>query len=658
VSDLRRTRGALACHVVAGCLGVACLGPATGDAHAQPGEQGAVAAARESRQAQDSSDVIDELRRLRDRFLSRLGLKTRSSSTGPMVFMDFACEIAVATYCFGPRNGDLPLGNGRMFRVGSSLADRTVIAMSVNDLRDLTGEFLADLDRLGRRIPRDRWIVGTRVHVLIERGDLIGALRAARECRSDSWWCAALAGHTFTLASNFASADSAFGIAMASMPQELRCEWNDVSLLLEDGDARERYRAMSCTERDAVAERLWWLADPLYIQRGNERRTAHYSRRVFDQLAQDWHDRPTPMEISPCAAQLRALVRARMGSTGPLPPRSTRPPSGGGDDGRYHASRRRFNAVAHHHMVMRMGIPGFSYTENPSCLGPPRTLFQFADPRYHFVPTLAAAVDPLRAGPEQWELDAPKPSEMYRPSFGRLAPLDHQIAWFERGDSALLVAVTDPTRDLVLAEAPVVLAALVMARDPATPPRIVGSRDRPRQMYGVLTTPDSQIVSLELLGPAGAARARYASGPPPMPAQRVSVSDLLLLDSTTALPADLDAAVPLAATTTAVERDALTLFWEAYGIAADDTLRFTLSAVEESGSAIGRLGAMLGVVAGPDSAAVRWREIGARATDGVLAQSISFDVSSLGRGRHTLRLELSVAGQLPVAVTRKIEVVR
>jgi hypothetical protein len=42
----------------------------------------------------------------------------------------------------------------------------------------------------------------------------------------------------------------------------------------------------------------------------------------------------------------------------------------------------------------------------------------------------------------------------------------------------------------------------------------------------------------------------------------------------------------------------------------------------------------------------------------MLAQAIEFDVSLLERGRHTLRLELSVPGQMPVAVTRRIEIVR
>ena len=614
---------------------------------------------RNAKQVEDSLATLHELRRLRERFLTRLGLRTRAPAVGEVAFMDFACEIQVVAYCFGPRNGDIPLGAYGMFQVGSSFSDRSVIRQSVNDLRSMTRDFLVDLDRLGARIPADRWVAGTRVYVLIERGDLVGANQSARRCRSDPWWCSALAGHTFTLASNYSAADSAFAIAMARMPLELRCEWNDVALLLDD-DERDRFSGLPCAERDAIAERLWWLADPLYVMPGNERRTAHYSRRVFDRLAQDWHDRPPAMERSPCAAQMREQMRGRMGSTGPFTRRPV-PRATIDDEGRYHLNRIRFKAVAHHQMVMRMGIPDYSFMEAwTQCgVGLPRTLFQFAGHRYHFVPRLEAAMDPLRAQSDDWDLPARYPSEMYAASFGRIVPLPHQAAYFERGDSALLVAVADAGGDSLIARTTLAVTALVLAQDQLTPPRIVRSAPEHRHSYSVLMAPDSQLMSLELLSRgAGAARARYAIGPPPMPEQRVTMSDLLVLDSATPLPSDLDAATARAATSMVVERDALGLFWEAYGITGDDTLTMVLSAVERPPSALGRFGAMIGVTSGQDSAAVRWTETGARAANGVMGQSIALDLSALDRGEYRLRLEITVRGQVPVAVTREIEVVR
>jgi hypothetical protein len=75
---------------------------------------------------------------------------------------------------------------------------------------------------------------------------------------------------------DYAAADSAFAVALDSMPAPTRCHWLNLAPLLDD-DIRGTYRKMSCAEREAVDARIWWISDPLYMIPGNERRTEHFS---------------------------------------------------------------------------------------------------------------------------------------------------------------------------------------------------------------------------------------------------------------------------------------------------------------------------------------------------------------------------------------------
>src|SRR3989475_6925738 len=70
------------------------------------------------------------------------------------------------------------------------------------------------------------------------------------------------------------------------MPAEERCQWSDLSSLL-DGDLRKRYRALPCAERDRLGARLWWLARPLLSQTGNDRRSEHFARLAVVRLMRE-----------------------------------------------------------------------------------------------------------------------------------------------------------------------------------------------------------------------------------------------------------------------------------------------------------------------------------------------------------------------------------
>ncbi len=142
------------------------------------------------------------------------------------------------------------------------------------------------LDSAARLLPGDGWIAGQLVRYLVEDGRAQDALAAARACRATSWWCAALAGFALHAARDFAAADSAYRVALDSMAADERCRWTDVSVLL-DGELARRYRSLGCADREVLAARLWWLAQPLLSVAGNDRRTEHFARITMTRLMRD-----------------------------------------------------------------------------------------------------------------------------------------------------------------------------------------------------------------------------------------------------------------------------------------------------------------------------------------------------------------------------------
>ena len=94
---------------------------------------------------------------------------------------------------------------------------------------------IATLDSLGELHPGDNWIAGMRVHYRLDGKDpalTAAADTVARACRATTWWCLALVGYANHLLGQAAAAESAFTSALANMPDDERCKWQDISVLL------------------------------------------------------------------------------------------------------------------------------------------------------------------------------------------------------------------------------------------------------------------------------------------------------------------------------------------------------------------------------------------------------------------------------------------
>jgi len=504
------------------------------------------------------------------------------------------CDLNIGRFCFW---------------YGDQTNDSVPEPAAIHDAR---ARLLARLGDAAGLLPGDEWIAGQRVRYLIEEGRRADAVAVGTECRGTAWWCAALAGLALHAAGDFARADSAFTAALRAMPDEERCRWHDVSVLVPR-DLRTRYDRMSCDERAEFEARWWWLAAPLLSRPGNDRRTEHFARLTLARIERDSH---TPRD-DPWGDDVRELL-------------------------------------------LRFG-PEVSWTRRPSSvLAPSDPVITGHErvPAFHFVPTAHAFDDPGGATAEDWTPADPRPNEWYAPTYAdRFVRLEAQIAAFRRGDSCTVVAAFDVSRDAALGHQ-AARAALVLARDERS--RVVTARETHLDGPEVLTATagcERQLVGLEIAATDArwVARTRRGLEPP----ARGDVSDLLLLDATDALALDLASVLPHALPSEQVPVGGhLRLFWEVSGLApAGEPVTTSLSVRAQSRAWLGRAAESVGLVTRRRAVELQWDEV-LQPEGGVAPRVLDVDLSGLPAGRYRVTVAVSIGGGVPVTASREIELVR
>ena len=570
----------------------------------------------------------------------------------PMMPIDFFCEEEVFPYCFGVRNGGVPPGSYGTLPIEFSTSKPRILEPMRKTFERVYRHYMRQLAESQARVPGDRWINGQRVFHLVERADLDGARLVAATCRAERWWCAMLTGYVAQMAEQYVRADSAMQVALRNMPENERCRWEDLSPLLEDQSGVERYRALSCTERRAVNDTLWWLADPLHSVAANERRSAHYVRHAYARLSRDYAEVTPPESLFTAAARRSGIgpagVRGRVtppAGDAPIASPLTECPL---------AVLRTDTEDSFRTVVVRMGIPTDMARNAMKC-----PLLIFRQPLYRFFPALDAVRTPTRAPAEAWNVMARRSNEYYQPRWGDFAALEHQTAYFRGEGSARLVAALDIRHNELLQRAGAVGAAVVLSAGPGDNAGIHRTPLPARPDVFLIAAPrDSMLLSLEAIGiGVGAARARFGAGPPAMPASGIALSDILVLDQPLSDVTVLDTAAAYAASHLRVPRGgSVGLYWETYGVGPADTVIFTLSVAERRlGSALWRMGQALGVLS-PDSSQVEWAD-SRRAGGRITGQSVVLDLSGLAKGTHVIRLAARRAGGDRVTVSRVIDIV-
>jgi hypothetical protein len=466
---------------------------------------------------------------------------------------------------------------------------------SITAARD---RLIARLDSAAALSPEDRWIAGQRVRYLVEAGRREDAVRAARDCRATTWWCEALLGLANHAARRFAAADSVYGDALRDMPADERCRWQDLSPILA-GSLRKRFLALDCDARAAFAARIWWLAQPLYVLPGNDRRTEHWARltmtRLLEAAASPWGLR--------AAGDLRELI-------------------------------------------VRYGWPEAWTQENADPRLMPATMVGHdRQPAYHFLPD---AVPPDEATPlpaSTWTLAPALTRERYAPAYAaRFEPLAPDLAVFRRGESTLVVVAYDLTRDTTFTGRSLE-TALVLATDERTPPVLERHLGAPGAGVAVAVAPGSpRVASFEVLADSGAGAARARVGLAPWDPARpgLTLSDLLTFAPADSLPADLSEVLPLVRGPARIARGGrIGLYWEVYGVAPfGETVSARVSVRPAQRGWLRRLVGSVGLGAPQRETLLEWQE-GGVPRDGVVSRALVVDLATLSPGSY--RIELTVA---------------
>jgi hypothetical protein len=474
------------------------------------------------------------------------------------------------------------------------------------------------LDSTAARYPHDDWTAGQRVRYLLEDGRPRDAFSAARACQGDAWWCDAITGLVLHETQNFASADSAFARALAAMPERLRCEWDDIGVLLDAG-ARMTYRRYPCgtPARAKYAERLWWLAKPLYASPGMDTRTEWYSRLTMVRMFED-------------------------------------APNGYASD--FNADEREF--------TLRYGWPRAWSTNGNDRDGNMMVTGHEIIPMYQYLPSAALANAPAMSDSTGWEDGVPPIQARYSPPHARrIHPLVHQSAMFRRGDSALVVLAWDAGETPAVADEKRDLAFVLARTDTSLSSTIARVPDAP--LKGVLTSKGKWgplLMSAEMRAPSAstAARARYGLRPPYAIGARVTLSEMLFFTPPEDMPQTLEQVLPHAMASIKIKKNQpLGVYFESYGTnPVGEMLKVTMSVAREEDEPgfMRRRAEALKLTRQATPVSVTVEDLSDRSA-GFTARSIYLDVTSLRKGTYIVQLEVQVAGQYVVRTERMLEII-
>lgn len=475
-------------------------------------------------------------------------------------------------------------------------------------------KLLGLLDSAAALNPGDEWIAGQRVRYLIEGHRADEAVQAARSCRSERWWCAALEGLALHVAERYADADSVFSVALGAMPPAQRCEWIDLRRITVGALEAELARA-SCEQREIIANDLWELSRPLWFLPGNDLRTEHFARHTM------------------------AAILARSANGHGM--------SWGGDS---------------RELLLRYGWAEW-FTRQGNDFGgihtTPRVTGHDREPSYHFFPAVASVQRTPRLMRSSWTLREPLARTRYAPRYlERLSDLPHQLARFPRGDS-MLVAVAYRIADTALAADSLAgwLCHSDRQRQPLTPGPARCARDDGKPgILSAMFSRDSIVASLEVRGERTkrAARARYTVDPLPCAASWC-LSDLVLFDASgQAVMAELDSVIRGAAADLRFgNRAPLGVYWEIEGTPGSAVpVWLTLTVSPARSGVVRRIATRLKLA--PELAPVRLRWQSTLRTERD-AQVLTLQLPRNARGRYRVLMTLEPPGGAPISATREIE---
>lgn len=546
----------------------------------------------------DSQEIVASLRSAQQRFewIRRQHLPRVLGGSGGR------CDVTVGRFCYWDDDGDRwqPMPeHERIVRERQAL--------------------VAGLESAAAALPGDPWIAGQRIRYLTEAARYHDALWATEACRAAEWWCDALRGFVLHRMGDYQAADSTFDRALRAMNERERCTWIDLSIVLE-GKGRNRYEDGNCEARDSLNRSIWWLADPLYLVPGNERRTEHFARLVLDRFM----DGTAIVYGSRWGRDNRELVLRYGWSIG-----WEREPSRG------HEARPR--VVGHHADGGMRFLPPFDYVEHPSTLT-------------H----------------DDWDIDPRVPRSRAAVRYAtEFRALEHQLAVFRHGDSAVVVVgydlweVPDNAKGKRTAThfgpAP---AGLFVHHDPFRRREVQQSTQTGRGALSVTVDHAPALVSVEVLDQLDsvAARSRFWLDIPARLPQGFAISDLLLLSEGGTLPSTLEDATPRArGSSRYAPGEPIEIYWEVYGTPSDTAHEVSISVVKLGKGVFRKAVEWMGLAGQREPERFRWEGAPAALHPGS-GRALGIRLAKQEEGRYLLRLEIRTEAGLTATKEREIVV--
>jgi hypothetical protein len=422
------------------------------------------------------------------------------------------------------------------------------------------------------------WLAGQRVGVWARLGELVKARRAADECIATVAWCIALHGFVYHLEGKYVLAEEHFRTFLRSVPDEVVCYWNEVTLYHDSLGNSIRYGGDGdrCASLNGH-ELFWTLADPLFSMPGNDRRSEHYARHVDMRIHEQWLE----------------LV------------------------GGYHN-------LAHHSVVLRHGWPTGVMPQGRS-----RKLLYGGGAQGFIIRQPVA--EALRA-PESVFVPAPGGNgETYRPRYGPIEAIPQQAGFFRNNGRATLVVRSRIPQSARRDPKQWSFRSWNGERFRDAPAAVEGN-----ELTVWLPSPwEPQIVSIEAVSGDGAFRARSGTNPPDSTGT-VVLSSLVILDGGDGDPGSLEGAVRRMRPSTTISRDQpVAVYWELY---SDSPMTADVELTTTPLDRRGFFGRLLGL--GPRAAGrVRWQEE-VQPTGGVSRRAIALDIQTLPEGDYELRVRI------------------
>jgi len=531
---------------------------------------------------------------------------------------------------------------------------------------------LEELGEIGFAIPGDGWVLGHRVQYNLEGGSGREAEELALRCDgAEPWWCAALLGLVFHRQGETLESEAAFARALDRMPPRERRRWTDAAFLL-DGDGRRLFDRASDPERERLHDRLWTMADPLYMVPGNDRLTEQFSRNVVRLIRED---AANPYGI-PWEFDLEELL-IRYGAELAWERRREAGMPQGLQDARRVVGRQAPGALDY--------VPAGSFVEDPGG---------------------------IREG--AWTLERWTPRTGYRAPYApEMVELESQVARFRRGDSLLVVVGHQPApeRPFPVASTPRPPSRPGLQRMGGNPqpPRdrsdpfgsledpfgavadqdpeaaleaeleLRGSESAPATLFlvpedgepismgewtgtrGVRTAQvpnGSYLVSVEALENRRGWRTRVGVRQRTIPPDLAAVSDLVLLRAGEELPGTLDEALPRVLPSSRITPGVrITVGWEVYGLQPEEPMSVVVGLSRGEPGLLQRVGELLRVVQPEAPVTLTFQETVPGGIFGRTFRSVDLTLPpEMEAGDYVLFLEVALQGRNPLLAERALTV--